>query len=138
MPEPDASKGPALMHPNRSALLDLQRATQSLSGLSDREQIMALKLELFHALERANDHQTRCIALETRVDELVRTTRELSSENTKELRKLRLEILAAETQCDALDELCRSLLLTLESAVDRDADASGDSHPDGQARVSAS
>jgi hypothetical protein len=126
------------MHPHRSALLDLQRATQSLSGLSDREQIMALKLELFHALERANDLQTRSIALETRVDELVRTTRELSSENTKELRKLRLEILAAETQCDALDELCRSLLLTLESAVDSEVHASGDTHRDGQARVSAS
>jgi Flp pilus assembly CpaF family ATPase len=49
-----------------------------------------------------------------------------------------LRLVAAETQCDALDELCRSLLLTLERAVDRDADPSGDTHPDGQARVSAS
>jgi hypothetical protein len=137
------------MHPDRSALLDLQQATQSLSGLSEPEQIMALKLELFHALERGNDLQSRSIALETRVAELeaqVRTQdgtkdsllRHLRAQHTKELRKLRLERFAAEIQCDALDELCHSLLLTIERAVGGCVDQSGDTDRDGDPRVSAS
>jgi predicted nucleic acid-binding Zn-ribbon protein len=137
------------MHHDRSALLDLQRATQSLSGLSDREQIMTLKHELFHAIERSSDFQSRCIALEMRVAELeaqIRAQagaedallRQLRVEHTTELRKLRLERFAVEVQCDALDELCRSLLLTIERAVDGDVDESGDSDRGSQPRVSAS
>jgi hypothetical protein len=137
------------MHPDRSALLDLQQATQSLSGLSDREQIMTLKHELFHAIERSSDFQSRCIALEMRVAEFeaqIRAQggaedallRQLRVEHTKELRKLRLERFAVEVQCDALDELCRSLLLTIERAIDGDVDESGDSDRGSQPRVSAS
>src|SRR3981081_1361364 len=104
------------MHPDRSASLDLQQATQSLSGLSDEAQIMALKHELFHAIERSSDFHSRCIALEMRVAELEAQVhahdgaqdalvRNLRTQHTQEIRKLRLERLAAEIQCDALDEL---------------------------------
>ena len=45
------------------------RATQSLGDLSEPQQIMALKLALFHALERANDSERRTAFLETRLTE---------------------------------------------------------------------
>jgi predicted nucleic acid-binding Zn-ribbon protein len=137
------------MHPDRSALLDLQQATQSLSGLSDREQVMTLKHELVHAIERSSDFQSRSVALEIRVAELEAQVhalddaqdtlvRNLRIEHAKEIRKLRLERLATDVQCDALDELCRSLLLTIERAIDGDVEERDGSDGEDQPRVSAS
>src|SRR5580693_4867928 len=104
------------MHPDRSVLLDLQQATQPLSGLSDKAQIMVLKHELFHAIERSSRFQSRSVALEMRVAELEAQVHELDAaqdtfvrnlrtQHAKEIRRLSLERLATEIQCDALDEL---------------------------------
>jgi hypothetical protein len=151
------------MHPHRSALLDLQQATKSLSELSLPQQILTLKLELFHALNRASDLHDRNIELQTSVAELeallskndgiedafarelhadlVARTLELSTvraEHSRELSKLRLERSAMRTELDALDSLCHSLILTIENAIDSDADASGPADANEEPRVSAS
>ena len=151
------------MHPYRSALLNLRQATESLPELSLPQQILTLKLELFHALNRVCEVHDRNIALEERVAELegalntkegiddafarelhaelVAKTLELSSartEHARELDKLLLERAAMQTELGALDALCHSLILTIESAIDSDSDASGPADAGHQQRVSAS
>jgi len=151
------------MHPRRSPLLDLQQATKSLCELSLPQQILTLKLELFHALNRASDLHDRNIALQSQVAELeavlstkdgiedafarelhadlVARTLELSTaraNHARELDKLRLERSTMQTELEALDALCRSLILTIESAIDSDADASGTADTTHEPRVCAS
>jgi hypothetical protein len=129
------------MHPHAS-FYDFREVIQSIAGLSERQQITTLKFELFHALDRANDFRTRSSEREQRVAELtaensvrtqehsafaarlnaelVHATRELAgakNEQERRLRSLRLELVAAESHCEALDEMCRSLLLIIEQAA---------------------
>jgi hypothetical protein len=130
------------MHYHHAAFFEFREATKSLSELSEAQQVMTLKFELFHALERATDAQNRTRALEVELAELktetslrsqehqafsaelhrqlAQRTHELAStkaDSQQQLRALRLEILSMETQCQSLDEICRSLLLTIEHAA---------------------
>jgi len=83
------------MHAPRREFFDFHEVIRSLEGLSDRQQITTLKFELFHALERESEFRAHCSRLEQSVAQL----------------------LTARTHCDALEELCRSLLLTIEQAA---------------------
>ena len=130
------------MHPPQVAFTDFHQIIQSLAGLTERQQVTTLKFELFQAIERANDFRDQCADFEQRAAELtaetaartqehnafaarlnaelVQATRELAgarNEQEKRLRTLRLDLVAAETHCDALDEMCRSLLVTIEQAA---------------------
>jgi predicted nucleic acid-binding Zn-ribbon protein len=129
------------MRPHVS-FFDFREVIQSIDGLSERTQIATLKFELFHALDRANDLRAHASELEQRVaeltaengartqehsafaarlnTELVHATRALASaksEQDKRVRSLRLELVAAEAHCAALDDMCRSLLIIIEEAA---------------------
>jgi hypothetical protein len=136
------------MDPPHSAFAQYRVATQHLPNLSERQQILTLKFELFHALQRGNDFQDRARALEIRIAQLeipasereamldafarklhadlARMAGELEgAQNThaKETRRLRLALVAAETHCDLLDELCTDLVATIEKAAEDHAQA---------------
>jgi hypothetical protein len=130
------------MHPNDAAFLQFREVLHAVAPLSDAHQILALKIELLHALERANRSQRRSRVLELDLDrlrsrtairrqephlhhaelerQLAEVRRELAkskADGQEQLRAMRLEVLAMELQCETLDEVCRSLLLTIERAA---------------------
>ena len=128
------------MHAANPAFSDFHQIINSLEGLSERQQITTLKFELFHALERAKDFESCCSELEQRIAELrsesaervqqedaVRRNAELAdasselarvkSEHAKRLWAMRLELVTAQSHYDALEEMCRSLLCTIEQAA---------------------
>jgi hypothetical protein len=123
-----------------SAMHLYREATKHLRVLSERQQILTLKFELFHALQRGNDFQDRSRALEIRIarleaaeretvlDEFARKlhadlqdkTMELENaqrEHDKEARDLRLALQDSSLRCVLLDELCGDLVATLERAA---------------------
>jgi hypothetical protein len=129
-----------------SALSQYRHATQHLHLLSERQQVLTLKFELFHALQRGNDMQDRARNLEARVAQLESPATEREAmldafaqqlhaelavksdeldaaqrDRDKETRQLRLAICAAETHCELLDELCQGLVATIERAAEEDA-----------------
>ena len=129
------------MHDHHAAFFEFREATKSLAELSEAQAIMILKFELFHALERAHAQQRRSRTLEAETDrlraeirarsqehqalsadlyrQLTQKSRELQAAraDSEQLRAMRLEILSMETQCQTLDDICRSLLLTIEQAA---------------------
>ncbi len=129
------------MHPH-VPFFDFREVIRSIAGLSERQQITTLQFELLRALDRANEFRAHASGLEQRVAELtaensvrtqehsafaarlnaelVHATRELAGANSEQegrQRSLRLELVAAEAHCEALDEMCRSLLLIIEQAA---------------------
>jgi chromosome segregation ATPase len=115
-------------------LADFRRITRRLGDLPAGEQTLVLEVELFRALTRAAAAEDRALDLEQKVDEdwsaldtlarqvgdLASAGRELGSVNIayeRELRILREAYAALKQQCGALEESCRSLLLTIERAA---------------------
>lgn len=130
------------MHHQDAAFLEFCEVTRSLDERSGGQQVLTLKHALLRALERAADLADRSRALEgelerVRTDTLERTrehqafsvelhrqltdaARDLATtkaDGQEQLCALRLEVLAMEDQCQTLDEICRSLLLTIEQAA---------------------
>jgi hypothetical protein len=114
-------------HPHHSAFFEFSEVCKTLAPLSERQQLLQLKYELFHALERAHDFQSRARTLETSAEaqnafgrhaqaELAATTREYE----KKIRTTRLELVAAQTSGEVLEELCQDLLLTIQQAAERE------------------
>jgi chromosome segregation ATPase len=127
------------MHTQPSVIFEFRQVTKFLPEMSE---VTTLKFELFHALQRAHDFQDRSRAAESRIAELeaqmgdpdgaqgalvrhlrgevVRVCNELveaRSQHESEIRSLRAELTAAETQCEALDDLAGSLWLTIQQAA---------------------
>jgi hypothetical protein len=134
------------MDATHSPFSQYREATKQLPQLSERQQILTLKFELFHALQRGNDMQDRARDLEIRVAQLEAPASERESmldafarqlhtdlaqksaeleaaqrDCVKETRQLRLALRAAETHCELLDELCHDLVATIERAAEDDA-----------------
>jgi hypothetical protein len=112
-----------------------RHATKDLRRLPERQQILSLKYELFHALERAHDFQDRTQALELDVARLAVQTDRLaepaeSSRAVDELSKLRLALATSEQQRESLETLCRSLLGVIDDAVDDLAGEGADPAPE--------
>jgi len=128
------------MHPNHAAFLEFREVVHAAAPLSETHQILVLQIALLHALERANRSQHRSRVLELELDrlrtairheephlhhaelerQLAEVRRELAkskADGQERLRAMRLEVLAMELQCEELDEVCRSLLLTIERAA---------------------
>jgi flagellar biosynthesis/type III secretory pathway protein FliH len=147
------------MHPHHAAFLEYRVATSLLSDLPLGQQVVRLKWELLHALQRGSECQSRSRSLELDIDrlkaeteararehqafsaqlhrELVAKARELAlarAEGQEKLDAMHREVATMQAKCEALDELCKSLLLTLEDDADR-PDQSRGAH--GELRVSA-
>ena len=113
------------MH-THSAFLEFRKATQPLDGQSEAEQIHTLKFELYCALERAADFQTRTISLTEQVKalkaEAARARDELVTEKAGhelELARRSDEIRALRHEVAMLDDLCQS---TFDFADDEEED----------------
>jgi chromosome segregation ATPase len=115
-------------------LADFRRITRRLGDLPAGEQTLLLELELFRALTRAAAAEDRTQDLEQKLDEdwsamdaLAGQVRELASAGRElgsvksayeqELRILQEAYAGVKQQCRALEESCRSLLLTIERAA---------------------
>jgi hypothetical protein len=147
---PDFLKGAWPMHSAHAASSEFQAILQSVSGLPERRQITALQRELSAALERADLIRAHCDGLEQKAFDLqiereeqhreqsafaawlyaeflaaTRALQDFQRVQEKQARIARLELVAAETQCDELEKTCRSLLVTLEQAVDADVEGAG-------------
>jgi len=130
------------MHNTHAAFFEFREVTKDLGELSEAQVVMTLKFELFHALERAHEHQNCSRSLQAELAELraeasmrnreqqafsaelhrqlTESARELAmvrADGQEQLRALRLEVLSMERQCQTLDEICRSLLVTIEQAA---------------------
>jgi hypothetical protein len=120
---------------------DFQKAMHGLRELSADSQILVLEFELFQAMKRAVDADDRCGRLERKLsnaraqtDVYIERVRELSvraagnrasikSFYEKELRVLQEAYAAVKQRCRDLDDLCRSLLLTIDRAACEDLPA---------------
>jgi hypothetical protein len=150
------------MHPHHAAFFQFREVTSSLVKLPEAQQVLILKFELLHALERAHDfhgrvrarqgelanlkaetrlrtqeHQAACAQLNLELDDAARQLVRTRAESQQQIRAMRLEILSMENQCQALDEICRSLLLTIEQAACPELAQSVPTEPSGDARISA-
>jgi hypothetical protein len=118
-----------------SALRAFRKATDGLSEHSAGGQVVALRYELFQALRRAVEGETRSQTLARQLDEArsdaearaqeqqamaAYAARELGEVRThyeQRLRVLHGVQAALRRRCATLEEVCRSLLLTLEQAA---------------------
>jgi hypothetical protein len=145
-----------------AAFFDFREATKDLVALSESQQVHALKGQLFQALERASDFQSRSRRVEEQIDhlksqaaarireqqafaaqihsELVATQHELADTRIggqREVAALRGELLSKDRLCQGLTEIVRALLLTIEQAALADADAEEGATPPGAVGVRA-
>ena len=119
----------------RCALSAFRTAIEGLSEHSAHGQIVALNCELLRACVRAAESQERSLTLERRLDAAradaevrafeqqamaERSMRErdaMKSDYEERLRVLRSAHADMRDRCASLEELCRSLLITLEQAA---------------------
>lgn len=131
------------------AFSEFRTLTESLAALPESRRLLSLEYELFRALDRAYDAQERALALEIRLgdleaaskargeehaaalcqlgaelDQAVREHVRAQSGHERQLTRVRLALAAAEAQRDSLEELCRSLVRTLEQAAEADTEPS--------------
>lgn len=131
------------------AFTEFRRLTESVAALPEPRRLLSLEYELFRALDRAHDAEHRALILETRVgdieaaaktrgeahdaalrqlgaelDEAVRERVRAQAEHERQLSRARLALAGAEAQRDSLEELCRSLVRTLEQAAEADTEPS--------------
>jgi len=140
-----------------SPTVSFHEVLRSLAGMPEGQQRTTLKVELFHAIERAHEGRLREQALEQEITQLraesasrsqehnafaawldaefaqaKRALDRVRDEREQRLRATRAELIAAQTQCDTLETTCRSLLLTIEHAAVDDP-AVDDTWPDASA-----
>ncbi len=105
------------MPPNHAPCSPFREALQAVAPIAEAHQIFVLQRELHQALERAARLERHGRGVERK---LIKARRELARTKAKgrrKLRAMRLEVLAVDAQCRALDEVCRALLLTIEEAA---------------------
>jgi hypothetical protein len=110
------------MHPKRAPSLPSPDVHHAAAPPTEENEIRMLQRELVRALECAGRLQRRAHAAER---ELRHARRELAcskADSREQLHAMRLELLATEAQCWALDEVCRALLLTIEQAACSEVD----------------
>jgi hypothetical protein len=89
------------MNTVRSAVHEYCQATRPLPKLSESQQVLNLKFELFHALERAHDFQDHARALELRVAQLKAPPREREAALDAFARQLHDELALKSAELDA-------------------------------------
>jgi hypothetical protein len=119
-----------------AALFDFWKATENLTALPSNGQIELLKYQLFVALERAADFQSRAVDAEQKLDQydaLFREQQELAAQQAAELGtahaqhdhetlQLRSEVQSLLEQRTTLSELCASLFQIVERHTADDVD----------------
>jgi hypothetical protein len=124
------------------AFLEFRRSLKALAHLAAPEQFHALKHAFLRALYRATDFRDRADALEhelarvraernARAWEYEKHTgnlRRLVQERAAEIAFARGDIASLEARNRSLEELCRSLVRTIECAMVEQTDSTDDEH----------
>jgi hypothetical protein len=105
------------MHPKRFPTWPSPEVPQAAAPPSTAEPIRMLQRELLQALECAGRLQRRAHAAERELRQARRELASAKADGREQLHTMRLERLATEARCWALDEVCRALLLTIEQAA---------------------
>jgi hypothetical protein len=105
------------MHPKRAPSLPSREVHHAAAPPTEDSEILMLQRELVHALECAGRLQRRAYAAERELRQARRELVRNKADSREQLHATRLELLAMEAQCWALDEVCRALLLTIEQAA---------------------
>ncbi len=110
------------MHPKRVSSLPSPTVFHSAAMPSAESQILMLQNDLVRALECAGRLQRRAHAAERELRHARRELAHTKADSRERLHAARVELLAMEARCWALDEVCRALLLTIEQAACSEVD----------------
>ncbi len=117
------------MHPNHVADRQFRESLHAVAAVAEGQRIVALQKELGRTLERAGQLERRGRVLERELRRARRQLARCKAGARHQRREMRIELLAAEARCWALEEICRSLVLTIEQAACSEVE--GPSHADG-------
>ncbi len=112
------------MHSTRTPSLPSPEVAHAAAPPAEDSEILMLQRELLHALECAGRLQRRARAAERELRHARRELARSKADSRERLHAMRLELLAMEARCWALDEVCRALLLTIEQAACSEVDES--------------
>ena len=110
------------MHPKHGPSLPSPEVHHAAAPPTEDSEILMLQRELVHALECAGRLQRRAHAAECELRHARLELARSKADSREQLHAMRLELLAMEARCWALDEVCRALLLTIEQAACSEVD----------------
>ncbi len=110
------------MHPKPVSSLPSPTVFHSAAMPSAESQILMLQSDLVRALQCAGRLQRRAHAAERELRHARRELARTKADGRERLHAARVELLAMEARCWALDEVCRALLLTIEHAACSEVD----------------
>lgn len=119
------------MHQEHDAFLEFRKTLKALAHAAAPDQLHALKYILLRALFRGSDFRERGDALQQQLDRVraERTSRaweyekhttnlrRLLEERSAELAVAKGDVASLQARCRAMEDLCRSLVRTIESAT---------------------
>jgi hypothetical protein len=105
------------MHTNHAPDSQLDEIVHAVAPLAEEDRILVLQKELGSAMERAGQLERQGRTLERELRRARHALAGCKSGARHWRRELQLELLAVETQCWALEEACRALVLTIEQAA---------------------
>jgi hypothetical protein len=108
------------MPPNEVPCSPFREALHAVAPIAEAHKIFVLQRDLHQALERVARLECRGRVVERELEKARRHLARSKAKGRRRLRAMRLEVLAVEAQCRALDEVCRALLLTIEEAAGRE------------------
>jgi hypothetical protein len=110
------------MHPKRAPFLPSFESPHATAPPAAEDQILMLEKDLVRALQCGRRLRLRARAAERELRRMHREVARTKADSRAQLHTMRLELLATEAQCWALDEVCRALLLTIEQAACSEVD----------------
>ena len=110
------------MHPRPVSSLPSPTVLHSAAMPSADSQILMLQRDLLRALECGGRLQRRAHAAERELRHARRELARAKTDSRERLHAARVELLAMEARCWALDEVCRALPLTIEQAACSEVD----------------
>jgi hypothetical protein len=108
------------MQPKRA--LSLPEMPHATAPPAAEDQILMLQKDLVRALQCAGRLRLRARAAKRELRHAHRELARTKADSREQLHAMRLELLATEARCWALDEVCRALLLTIEQAACSEVD----------------
>jgi predicted nucleic acid-binding Zn-ribbon protein len=105
------------MHTNHAPDSQFRELLHAVALLSEGQRILVLRKELRRTLERAEHLERQGRDLERELRQLRRELARRKAGARHQRREMRIEMLATEARCWALEEVCRALVLTIEQAA---------------------
>ena len=105
------------MHTNHAIDSQFREILHAVAPLAEGQRTVVLQKELRRALERAGhlERQRRAMGRDLRQARRALARNKAGARHQR--REMRIELLAVEARCWALEEVCRALVLTIEQAA---------------------